>query len=428
MRRARQTGGSKKHLASLDSPLPGMYILNYQFTYANPPATFTYLFDHSMSIQLRGMTWAHPRGFDPMVATATEFSVQYPEVSITWEQRSLQAFADHPLDDLAARYDLIVVDHPHCGFVARDGCLMPLDQPEYEAELAAIAAQSLGGSHESYQYAGRQWALAIDAATQVAAYRSDLIAMDCVPKTWDQVVQLAEAGRVVWSLKPVDAISSFNSLAANRGTPIATSHDRLIAPADGMAVLQAMTEVAQHVPREALDMSPPEVLDWMSRAENEQYAYCPLLYGYTNYARDGYAKHLVRFSGAPALGSSGPCGTQLGGTGIAVSAQTKHPEVAIKYAYWIAGASCQSTLFFDSGGQPGNAAAWDDDHCNEVANNFFRDTRATHDGAWIRPSDDGYLDFQDLGGNRIHEYLVSGGDAAEVVDDLNQLFVQAMGR
>ena len=140
-------------------------------------------------------------------------------------------------------------------------------------------------------------------------------------------------------------------------------------------------------------MSPPQVLDWMSSSKNEQYAYCPLLYGYTNYARPGFADRLVRFSDAPALGNTGPSGTQLGGTGIAVSAQTKHPDMATKYAYWIAGASCQRTLFFDAGGQPGNAAAWDDDHCNQAANNYFRDTRATHDSAWIRPSDDGYLDF-----------------------------------
>ena len=381
-----------------------------------------------MSIQLRGMTWAHSRGFDPMVATSAAFAEQHPGVTITWEKRSLQAFADHPLDDLAAQYDLIVVDHPHCGFVARDGCLLALDQPGHEAELAAIAAQSLGGSHESYQYAGRQWALAIDAATQIAAYRPDLLATESVPTTWEQVVQLAALGRVLWSLKPVDAVSSFNSLAANRGTPVATSPERLIAPADGEAVLLAMTEVARHVPREALDMSPPQVLDWMSGAENDQYAYCPLLYGYTNYARAGYADRLVRFADAPALGSEGPSGTQLGGTGIAVSARTKHPDVAMQYAYWIAGASCQSTLFFDAGGQPGNGAAWDDDHCNDVANNFFRDSRATHDGAWIRPSDDGYLDYQNLGGNRIHEYLVSGGDALEAVDDLNRLYVEAMSK
>ena len=148
-----------------------------------------------MTIHLKGMTWAHPRGFDPMVATAAEFSTRHTDVSITWEKRSLQAFADHPLDDLAAHYDLIVVDHPHCGFVARNACLLALDQPAYEDELAAIAAQSLGGSHESYQYAGRQWALAIDAATQVAAYRPDLISTSDLPTTWNQVVQLAKAKR-----------------------------------------------------------------------------------------------------------------------------------------------------------------------------------------------------------------------------------------
>ena len=44
-------------------------------------------------INLRGMTWDHSRGFDPMVATSAAYAAAHPGVSITWEKRSLQAFA-----------------------------------------------------------------------------------------------------------------------------------------------------------------------------------------------------------------------------------------------------------------------------------------------------------------------------------------------
>ena len=381
-----------------------------------------------MVTKLLGMTWNHCRGYDPMAATSKVYAETHPGVSIVWEKRSLQAFADHPVDDLASKYDLIVVDHPHAGFVARDGCLVNLSLPERNAELDLLAQQSLGHSHESYQYNGQQWALAIDAATQVAAYRPDLIEKNQLPTTWDQVIELAQAGRVLWPLKPVDAVSSFNSLAANRGTPVDPNQQKLIRPEDGQAVLEAMGAVAQHLPEECFSMSPPEVLDWMSRTDNEQYAYCPLLYGYTNYSRDGYAERLLHFSDAPALGSNGPCGTQLGGTGIAVSAYCKHPEVAIDYAFWIAGAECQRTIFFDAGGQPANSAAWDDDHCNKMAHNFFRNTLATHDAAWIRPTDDGYLDYQDQGGERISQFLRIGANenCDSLVRDLNEICHSSM--
>ena len=52
-------------------------------------------------VELTGITWNHTRGYLPMVATAQRYGELYPEVSITWQKRSLQAFADAPLSDLA---------------------------------------------------------------------------------------------------------------------------------------------------------------------------------------------------------------------------------------------------------------------------------------------------------------------------------------
>ena len=78
-------------------------------------------------ITLRGMTWDHARGFDPMVATSAAYARTHPGVTITWERRSLQAFADRPISEMAATYDLMVIDHPHVGEVAKQGNLLPLD-------------------------------------------------------------------------------------------------------------------------------------------------------------------------------------------------------------------------------------------------------------------------------------------------------------
>jgi multiple sugar transport system substrate-binding protein len=155
---------------------------------------------------LKGMTWDHSRGFDPMVATAAEYARSHPDVQIVWERRSLQAFADVPLEQLASQYDLLVIDHPHVGEASRQGCLLALESTGRQRELATLALQSLGGSHQSYAFEGHQWALAIDAATQVACYRPDLLPMP--PSTWDQVIQLAKSGKVLWPIKPVDALMS----------------------------------------------------------------------------------------------------------------------------------------------------------------------------------------------------------------------------
>src|SRR5947207_1756059 len=126
-------------------------------------------------ISLIGMTWDHTRGYSPMVATAAEYRRLHAEIQITWEKRSLQAFADYPLSELAAQYDLLVIDHPHVGAAVNDGCLVALDTIGREDELKTLARQSLSISHASYEINGHQWAVAIDAATQVASFRPDLI-------------------------------------------------------------------------------------------------------------------------------------------------------------------------------------------------------------------------------------------------------------
>ena len=78
-------------------------------------------------MEIKGMAWNHSRGFTSVVATAQRFEELNPDVRITWEKRSLQAFADASLSELSAAYDLLVMDHPHVALAAEDGLLLPYD-------------------------------------------------------------------------------------------------------------------------------------------------------------------------------------------------------------------------------------------------------------------------------------------------------------
>jgi len=359
-------------------------------------------------IELRGMTWDHARGYDPMVATSKAFSDAHPGVSITWEKRSLQAFADRPIEEMADAYDLMVIDHPHVGEVARSGLLMAFDGCGRDAVLAQLAAQSVGVSHQSYEFEGRQWALAIDAATPVAAFRSDRI--EAAPTEWDDVLDFARAGRVAFALIPINALMTFMGLARNHDVALAEGNE-FIDPAAGETVLAMMGDIAGHMDDRCLSLDPIGIYEWMGR-NAEAPDYSPFGYGYTNYSRDGYCRFPLTFADAPGIGGSGPRGTVIGGTGIAVSSTSKHRDIAAEYAFWIAGADCQAGLFFAAGGQPGNAVAWEDDACNAATRDFFRNTRATLDSAWLRPRYDGYMGFQDEGGNLIHAFLRGDADLA----------------
>ncbi len=123
---------------------------------------------------LQAITWGHTRGYTPLVAASQRFSELHPGIQIHWKQRSLQVFADSPVEKLAETYDLLIIDHPWVGCAAATGCVLPLDEYLPEAYLLDQARHSVGGSHASYFYKGHQWALAIDAATPAASYRPDL--------------------------------------------------------------------------------------------------------------------------------------------------------------------------------------------------------------------------------------------------------------
>ena len=90
-------------------------------------------------ITLKGMTWDHSRGFDPMIATSKKFQkIHNNKVKIDWDKRPLQAFADRPIEEMTDDYDMIVIDYPHVGEVASKGLLQNLDLPQYEPQIEQL--------------------------------------------------------------------------------------------------------------------------------------------------------------------------------------------------------------------------------------------------------------------------------------------------
>ena len=370
---------------------------------------------------LKGMSWDHPRGFDPMVATAEEFTKNNPDYEIVWEKRSLQAFADRPIEQMAFDYDLMIIDHPHVGEASRKGLLIELDNyDQYKKNLEILTKQSVGVSHKSYEFNNHQFALAVDAATPVSAYRSDLI--DKIPNTYEEVIILAENKKVMWPIKPVDSVSSFNTIAANIGKPINENDQEFISKNDGIFILEMMKRLADLNPRECLTMNPIETLEYMS--SNNDIVYCPLLYGYSNYARKNFRNSLINFSNIPSFNQdkNNCSGSQIGGTGLAISKTTKHLDVALEYTFWVASAECQKNLYYHSGGQPGNLEAWNDKSINADCNNFFKDTLETLENAWLRPRYDGYMYYQDVAGTIINQYLLNDISSEKVIEELKIQF------
>lgn len=374
---------------------------------------------------LRGITWNHSRGYVSVVATAQRFRELRPDVEIIWETRSLQEFADAPIQGLAEEYDLLVIDHPWAGYAAHSQVLLPLQDLIPAKYLRDQAEHSVGHSHTSYIFDGSQCALAIDAATPVASYRPDLLERFELeaPKTWRELLSLARQGRVVLPGIPIDTLMNFYMLCATQGEAPFVADEWTVSDDMGLRALEQLRELASLCPLEIFNWNPIAVYEALSRRDD--FVYCPFAYGYSNYSRAGYSKVVLIFDDMVEIEGHGRCQTTLGGTGLAISASCQTPEIARDYAMFTAGPEIQRTLFFDNGGQPGHRSAWLDAEVNRRSNNYFSNTLPALDRAYLRPRFPGYLHFQDHAGAPIRQYCMEGGNARQVLAELKQLFEQA---
>lgn len=372
---------------------------------------------------LKGMTWSHPRGYDPMVACSADW-LKKTGVTVEWDKRSLQDFESFPVEELARQYDLIVIDHPHVGQITAEGCLAPLDVPGREIAFAALAAGTVGLSFPSYNWQGRQWAFPIDAATQVLAWRPDLI--DAAPTRWAEVLELAREGRVLLPLRPPHSLMSFFTLTGNLGHPCSVTGEEPFAdPETGASALEMIRELAPLIDPACLTMDPIAVFDRMSAADSP-IAVTPLIYGYVSYALAGFRDRRISFTDIATIGERGPVGSALGGTGIAVSAFSTEPDAAIDFAYWIASGPVQADRYWRTGGQPGHAAGWEDDGANAATLDFYRGTRATLEGAWLRPRHNGYMPFQEEASHIINDAVTGSIAVKAAIARLNEQFRQSL--
>jgi multiple sugar transport system substrate-binding protein len=377
------------------------------------------------AVVLRGITWDHPRGRNPCLATAEVWGAIERDARVRWSARSLHDFGAAPVDELAERYDLLVIDHPFAGAVARGRCLAPLGDLLPASALTEVRSASVGLAYDSYVYDGQLWALPIDVAGHVSVCRPDLLdrAGAAEPETWEEVLDLAaglatRAGpRVALPLKAVDMTMAFISLCANAGTQPFASGPRAVDRQTGLRALAVLRRLAAVGPAAAAALNPIGLLDRM--AGTDDIAYCPLLFGYVSYSGAAPGRNL-RF-GPIAAGLAGRTGGVLGGAGLAISARCEHAEAAARYAGFVASPQVQKGLYVSSGGQPADRRAWLDPAVNNATGDFFSRTLASLDRSYLRPRYDGFVDLQQTAGQLLQSCVLGAADPETTLDDLDRL-------
>ncbi len=377
---------------------------------------------------LKGITWGHSRGYTPLAAAAQRFAELHPGVTITWDKRTLQQFADYPIEELTKAYDLLIIDHPWVGRAATLGCVLPLDSHLPAAYLKEQAENSVGYSHHSYHLDGHQWALAIDAATPVASCRADLLAKAglAIPETWEEVLAIAGMKKLALPAIPIDLLMNFYMFCIAHGSRPFQSDETVVDAATGRMALETMEELYSQLDEKFFHANPIAVAEYMTTTDD--YWYCPFAYGYSNYSRDGYARHRLTYTDLVHMGTRGRLRSTIGGTGLAVSTHSQHPREALLFAEWVVSPALQSTFYVEHGGQPGHLLAWTSDKANRLTHNYFYSVLPAMERGYMRPRYDGYLYFQDHGGDPIREFLLKQRDARSTLAALDQLYRESLMR
>ena len=424
---------------------------------------------------IKGITWGHSRGYTPLAAAAQRYSELHPGTIITWDKRSLQQFADFPIEELTKSYDLLIIDHPWMGTAARTQAVLPFDLHLPTDYLRDQAENSVGYSHQSYNYQGHQWALAIDAATPVASYRPDLLAKAGlnVPDTWEDVLAIAGKGRLAVPAIPIDLLMNFYMFCIAHGSRPFQSDQHIIDTATGEAALQTMVQLYRLIDKKCWNANPIAIAEYMTTTDD--YWYCPFAYGYSNYSREGYASNKLTYADLVYFTAPTQSGTQvgvgmplaaprmdvidklqsqrkiirsaegdiprrpsresnpparlrstIGGTGLAISATSKHIPACLDFARWICSPTTQSTFYTEHGGQPGHREAWLNDKTNRLTNNYFYTVLPAMERGYMRPRYHGYLYFQDHAGDPIRDFLLGQRDCKSTLQTLDDLYIQSL--
>ena len=341
-------------------------------------------------IIIKGITWGHSRGISPLLAFSQRFSELNPGVEVQWTKRSLQEFADFPIEKLTEQYDLLIIDHPWVGCAAATNCVLPLESYLPKNYLQDQLDNSVGRSHQSYHYNGHQWALAIDAATPAASYRPDLFEKNNItlPLVWDDLIELARKGKVAVPAIPIDLLMNFYMFCIASGTTPFLNEQEVVNFESGKAALLLMKELYTLVDKKMFQLNPIGVAELMSSSDD--YLYCPFAYCYSNYSRAGFSDKILKYADMVSLNNQRLKST-IGGTGLAVSAFSQHKDMALAFLTSIVSPKCQSTFYVENGGQAGHKSAWMSEQNNLLCNDFFSTLLPVMENGFIRPRYNGYL-------------------------------------
>lgn len=374
-------------------------------------------------VTIKGLTWDHPRAYEGLEAETRRFNEANPGIRVQWDRQSLREFEASSVADNAARYDLVILDHPFMGDAVSTHCLVDMNTVPEFADIRANP-EFIGKSFESYDYGGGRWAIPIDAACQTAAFRPDLL--DAIPHTLDEVLAHAERNKIGLAMACPHAFMNFLTLCGLMGADISGTRERLVERSIAVEAVRILRELASHIPRQAFDWSSIALLEAM--ATEDLVAYAPMVFCFNSYSRQpGPDRHRLGFASLPTVVAERGCtGSVIGGAGLAISATRPLKQEVLQFVHHIASPSTQIAMALD-GGQPASQGAWTNREVDAINGGFFSGCLETMRGAIVRPRYPGYMKLQNGAGDLLrHDAMERQSAIGDVVDEIETLFAKTL--
>jgi len=327
---------------------------------------------------LRIAAWDDPRCLRPL-RMADEAWQRNGGSPLCIRRRPLTAFNDQPVAELAATHDLMIVDYPHMLQAAAARAIIPVHDLVDAGQLSRFEARALGAAQRSFAPDGLALGLACDAACHLSAWRPsrDGDRDGEPPMDWEGVLALQERrpGSVALALWPTDAISCLLSLLAAGGAGPTVEGPFTTDRGAAREALSLLARLAAGAPDCCWDSTPPDL--FRHALPHPEITCIPLTFGYPDRAAADQGGW--RFGAPPQ-----PCGSLLGGAGLAVSAAAADAAAAAAFASWYCSEAVQRRVA-RTGGIPVDRAAWRDEEANRASCGFFERCRGIQAEAWVRP-------------------------------------------
>ena len=376
------------------------------------------------TIELKGLTWDHPRAWSGLYAETRRFNQSQTEIEVHWEKHTLRGFESTPIAETAEKYDLIILDHPFMGDAAASNVLVNLYHHIDKFDFVSRADQYVGFSFQSYEYAGGLWALPVDAACQTAVLRPDLLGRQ-VPKSFEDVFELAESGGLGLSMAEPHAFMNFLAIAGRLGGDISGAGEVFLPNDIAKEALVILRRLARHIPERAFDWSSIGLLE--SMATSNEVKYCPIIFCFNTYSQSTIlGRHLLKFAKLPlATKEKSPGGSVIGGTGIAISESCNNIQAALKVIWHFAGSGAQKRMG-SHGGQPAHRAIWRPDATKTINGSFFDECRSDMETAVLRPRHAGYMYMQNTVGDLLRQDTMNQNQPVQsVVQKIEEHFQES---